>query len=61
LLSVTISYGVSNKKNLPFPRTLLIIPTSFDKDQLVANHKSFMTSMNIPVNEKYDDLPTLYR
>jgi hypothetical protein len=26
----------------------------------LANHKSFTSSMNIPINEEYDDLPTLY-
>jgi hypothetical protein len=28
-------------------------PTSFDKDEILANHRSFMTSLNIPY-------PTLY-
>ena len=23
-------------------------PTSFDKDEILANHRSFMTSLNIP-------------
>ena len=30
-------------------------PTSFDKDEILANHRSFMTSLNIP-----EDLPYLY-
>ena len=31
-------------------------PTSFDKDEILANHRSFMTSLNIPS----EDLPYLY-
>jgi hypothetical protein len=25
--------------------------TNFDKEDILANHKSFMSSMNIPINE----------
>lgn len=31
--------------------------TSFDQDEILANHKSFMSSVNIPIN---DTLTTLY-
>jgi hypothetical protein len=26
--------------------------TNFDKEDILANHKSFMSSLNIPINEK---------
>jgi hypothetical protein len=26
--------------------------TSFDKEDILANHKSFMSSLNIPINEE---------
>ena len=32
--------------------------TSFDKEEILASQKSFMSSMNIPINEEYDDLHT---
>ena len=32
-------------------------PTSFDKDEILANHRSFMTSLNIPSGNKSEDLP----
>ena len=35
-------------------------PTSFDKDEILANHRSFMTSLNIPSSKKSEDLPYLY-
>ena len=35
-------------------------PTSFDKDEILANHRSFMTSLNIPSGKKSEDLPYLY-
>ena len=35
-------------------------PTSFDKDEILANNRSFMTSLNIPSGKKYEDLPYLY-
>jgi hypothetical protein len=35
-------------------------PTSFDKDEIVANHKSCMTSLNIPSGKESEDLPYLY-
>jgi hypothetical protein len=27
-------------------------PTSFDKDEILANHRSFMTSLNIPTGKE---------
>jgi hypothetical protein len=27
---------------------IFVKPTSFDKDEILANHRSFMTSLNIP-------------
>ena len=35
-------------------------PTSFDKDEIPANHRSFMTSLNIPSGKESEDLPYLY-
>ena len=35
-------------------------PTSFDKDEILANHRSFMTSLNIPSDKESEDLPYLY-
>ena len=35
-------------------------PTSFDKDEILANHRSFMTSLNIPSGKESADLPYLY-
>jgi hypothetical protein len=35
-------------------------PTSFDKDEILANHRSFMTSLNIPSGKESEDLPYLY-
>ena len=32
-------------------------PTSFDKDEILANHRSFMTSLNIPSGKGSEDLP----
>ena len=34
-------------------------PTSFDKDEILANHRSFMTSLNIPSCKESEDLPYL--
>jgi hypothetical protein len=34
--------------------------TNFDKDDILANHKSFMSSLNIPINEENCELSTLY-
>jgi hypothetical protein len=34
--------------------------TSFDKDEILANHRSFMTSLNIPSGKESEDLPYLY-
>jgi hypothetical protein len=35
-------------------------PTSFDKDEILANHSSFMTSLNIPSGKESEDLPYRY-
>jgi hypothetical protein len=35
-------------------------PSSFDKDEILANHRSFMTSLNIPSGKESEDLPYLY-
>jgi hypothetical protein len=35
-------------------------PTSFEKDEIIANHRSFMTSLNIPSGKESEDLPYLY-
>jgi hypothetical protein len=35
-------------------------PTSFDKDEILANHISFMTSLNIPSGKESEDIPYLY-
>jgi hypothetical protein len=34
--------------------------TNFDKEDLLANHKSFMSSLNIPINDENCELSTLY-
>lgn len=44
-------------KNLTFPRTLVYTKTSFHKAEILANHKSFVSSMNSQINEEIDDLP----
>jgi hypothetical protein len=31
-----------------------------DKDEILANHRSFMTSLNIPSGKESEDLPFLY-
>jgi hypothetical protein len=33
--------------------------TNFDKEDILANHKSFMSSLNIPINEENCELSTL--
>ena len=35
--------------------------TNFDKKDILGNHKSFMLSLNIPINEENCELSTLYR
>ena len=35
-------------------------PTSFDKDEILANHRSFMTSLSSPSGKESEDLPYLY-
>jgi hypothetical protein len=43
--------------------------TNFDQEDILANHKSFMSSLNIPINEENCELsltrpglePTIYR
>ena len=34
--------------------------TNFDKEDIFANHKSFMSSLNIPINDENCELSTLY-
>ena len=34
--------------------------TNFDKENILANYKSFMSSLNIPINEENYELSTLY-
>ena len=36
------------------------LPTSFDNEEVLANHRSFMTSLNIPSGKESEDLPYLY-
>ena len=55
-----ITMSVSSK-NLAFPRTLVILFTKilvFNKEEIWANHRSFVSSINIPINKVYDDLKT---
>ena len=50
-----------SSKNLAFPRTLVILFTKilvFNKEEIWANHRSFVSSINIPINKVYDDLKT---
>ena len=35
-------------------------PTSLDKDEILANHRSLMTSLNFPSGKESEDLPYLY-
>ena len=35
-------------------------PTSFNKDEILANHRSFMTSLSIPPGKESRDLPYVY-
>jgi hypothetical protein len=35
-------------------------PPSFVKDEILANHRSFMTSLNMPSGKESEDLPYLY-
>jgi hypothetical protein len=34
--------------------------TNLDKEDILANHKSFISSLNIPINEENCELSTLY-
>ena len=36
-------------------------PTLLDKDEILANHRSFTISLNIPSGKESEDLPYLYR
>ena len=49
---------------MTFPRVLVILctkNTSFDKEEeILANHNSFMSSMNSQFDEKNDDLSIVY-
>ena len=35
-------------------------PTSLDKDEILTNHRSLMTSLNSPCGKESEDLPYLY-
>jgi hypothetical protein len=35
-------------------------PTSFEKDEILAHHRSFVTSLNIPSGKESEDIPYLY-
>jgi hypothetical protein len=48
--------GINNNTS----RNTIYKPTSFDKDEILANHRSFMTSLNIPSGKESEDLPYLY-
>ena len=45
---------ISNSSGKPYKNTNL------DKEDILANHKSFMSSLNIPINEDNCELSTLY-
>ena len=45
--------GISKNSGKPYKNT------NFDKEDILANHKSFMSSLNIPINEEYCELSTL--
>ena len=51
---VSKELGISKNSDNPTYKN-----TSCDKEEILANHKSFVSSMNIQINEEYDDLPTL--
>ena len=38
----------------------MILVFLIDKDEILASHKSFMTSFNIPSGKESEDLPYLY-
>ena len=46
--------GISKNSGKPYKNT------NFDKEDILANHKSFMSSLNIPINEENCELSTLY-
>ena len=48
-----------NQRNCHF-QELTYNSTSFDNEENLTHHKLFMSSMNIPINDDYDDLFTLY-
>jgi hypothetical protein len=45
----------SCNSGIPITKIMVIRKNSF-----LANQMAFMSSMNIPINEEYDDLSTLY-
>lgn len=45
-------------QNLTFKKT--VVNTSFEKEEILTIHKSFMSSMHSLIYEEYDDLSTLY-
>ena len=57
-----ITINVSSK-NLTFsksPGNSTYKNTRPDKAEMSGSYKSFMSSMNIPINDEYDDVPTIY-
>ena len=47
-------FGISKNSGIPSKNT------NFEKEDILANHKSFMSSLNIPKNEENCELSTLY-
>ena len=45
--------GISKNSGKPYTNT------NFDNEDILANLKSFMSSLNIPINEEYCELSTL--
>jgi glutathione peroxidase-family protein len=46
--------GISKNSGKPYKNT------NFDKGDILTNHKSFMSTLNIPINEENCELSTLY-
>jgi hypothetical protein len=46
--------GISKNSGKPYKNT------NFDKEDILAKHKSFKSSLNIPINEENCELTTLY-
>jgi hypothetical protein len=45
-LAINEELGISKNSAKPYKNT------NFDKEDILANHKSFMSSLNIPINEE---------